>query len=629
MKVGLVVASVFAAIGSIPRVCGAVSFDCSKAQSFREKIVCSSGELSGLDDRLNSAYGTATQTWGNKQGLLDSQRQWIKDTDRCADEACIVKAYRERIAELDGSDAEEGDKDNVEEPGEQPNPDDTAGHIVDRHKEQEAELNRQVAEGDRQASERDRKEADAARSQGAIRPYFSNPEEFAAFYASIKPEEQTSYEGPRLAASLERMISASGGQFLPDDPFKPMSCRERLGKHAPQMLIDFIHYKKSEISNQPPTFFVGASEQMSQAFADSLGQLRGDMVPTWDEPGCEKNAELLGTIIDQLSHVADAANETVRVALKAAYAPQLEKERQLKAEQDAATEKRAEEQRAEQARQDEAQSAEQARREEEDRQAAAKRSEEEAAAAQKRAEAERAEQAGQDEERRQAMAKGAEEQVRIAESQRQAAAQAQAKEPAQAQGTNQVATETRAAVDESGVPTERSVSGNTDEQKEGFLSRLFGGIFGFFAALFKAIFGFFGNVFLTLLWLVPAVFMIQRVRIELQGYVVDPEKDEFSFPGGLISANSVTDYFKIKFITQAFRRFTVRLSDIQSLSAPTIKTTSINKEGNVSEGYSHLVEIRGTFGAATLRFLSEGKRDQLFAALRQANQMGLPVFRSN
>ena len=32
----------------------AVSFDCSKAKSYSEKLICSNSELSELDDKLNS-----------------------------------------------------------------------------------------------------------------------------------------------------------------------------------------------------------------------------------------------------------------------------------------------------------------------------------------------------------------------------------------------------------------------------------------------------------------------------------------------------------------------------------------------------------------------------------------------
>jgi len=291
-----------------------------------------------MDDELNAAYRTATQTWANKQALVDSQRKWIEDTDQCSTEGCIAIAYRARIAELDGSDAEEGDNDNVDDTSPPAAPQQDVGQaragglddIVNR-------VNRAGREADEKPS--------------TVAPYFSTVDEFGSFYAGIKQGERL--DGQRLSAGLERMIVASGGQFMPDDGKTPDNCRRRLVEYSPQMLLDFIQYKKSEVSNQPPTFFVQASEDAATPLSDSLGDLKNYMNQTWPEPGCPRNAQLLDTVLKDLGRAADSANETVRASLKAAYAAQLDRDKKLQAEQDAAAEKRAEEQRAEQARQDE------------------------------------------------------------------------------------------------------------------------------------------------------------------------------------------------------------------------------------------------------------------------------------
>lgn len=89
----------------VPAPCPAVSFDCAKAQTFREKAVCSNSDLGDLDDLLSATYQEAASTSADRQGLVVSQRKWIADTNRCADDACIATAYRSRISELDdGSD---------------------------------------------------------------------------------------------------------------------------------------------------------------------------------------------------------------------------------------------------------------------------------------------------------------------------------------------------------------------------------------------------------------------------------------------------------------------------------------------------------------------------------------------
>ena len=157
------------------------------------------------------------------------------------------------------------------------------------------------------------------------------------------------------------------------------------------------------------------------------------------------------------------------------------------------------------------------------------------------------------------------------------------------------------------------------------ISELKGASGGFLGSVGRSLF----KLLLTGFALGVTYLLIQRIRVEVQGYVVDPEKDELSFPGGMISANSVSDYLKGSFIAQAFQRFTISLSDIQSLSAPTIHKVNHLRDGGRLEWNAHYIEIRGSFGAAKFRFFSEGKRDQLFAAIRQANQMGMPVFRSN
>jgi uncharacterized protein len=537
MKIWLVVASVVAAIGSVPGMCGAVSFDCSKAQTYREKSVCSSTILSGLDDELNSAYRTATQTWGNKQALVDSQRKWISDTNRCFDEGCIAVAYHSRIAELNGADAEDDDNDNVEDTA--PPPAAT--------QQKEGQTNSGGIDGILNRTNRVGQEADERAS--AVAPYFSTAEEFGSFYAGIKQGERL--DGQRLAAGLEQTIVANGGQFA------GYLCSGQLAAYSPQMLLDFIRYKKSEVSSQPPTFFTTASEDAANGFSNSLGNLKRYIDDTWDDPVCKRNGQLLDTVLKDLGRAADSANEVARASLKASYAAQLERDKQLQAEQAAAAQRRDEEQRAEQAR--------------------------------------------KDEEQWQVAARNAEE-TRLAASHRQVAAQGQAKEPTQEQGASQAVPESRVAGAVTGASGEVPLSSDTEKPKAGFVGRIFGGIAGFF-----------GRVLATLIWLMPAVLPMQRARIQLQGYVIDPEKDEFSFPGGWISANSVSDYFKINFITQAFRRFTIRLSDIQQLS----------------QSYSDCVEIQGSFGAAEFRLRDEGKRDQLFAAIRQANRMGTPVFRAD
>ncbi len=80
------------------------SFDCQKAQSYREITVCSDTELANLDDQLNAVYlekvGQAKAS-GSDVTLRQSQRDWIKSANNCADSACLSQVYQDRISQLD------------------------------------------------------------------------------------------------------------------------------------------------------------------------------------------------------------------------------------------------------------------------------------------------------------------------------------------------------------------------------------------------------------------------------------------------------------------------------------------------------------------------------------------------
>ncbi|CAB3644462.1 Uncharacterized protein conserved in bacteria%2C putative lipoprotein [Achromobacter sp. 2789STDY5608633] len=81
----------------------AASFDCNKAVSATERLICSDAETSALDGKLHGAYETAlaaTDAYGKKE-LAKEQRNWIKYArDICQDSACLRQAYTTRIAML-------------------------------------------------------------------------------------------------------------------------------------------------------------------------------------------------------------------------------------------------------------------------------------------------------------------------------------------------------------------------------------------------------------------------------------------------------------------------------------------------------------------------------------------------
>jgi len=79
------------------------SFDCRKAASATEKLICDDAGTSTLDDKLKQTYTTALATVApsSKKALIEEQRHWITYTrDVCQDKACLQQAYTARITVL-------------------------------------------------------------------------------------------------------------------------------------------------------------------------------------------------------------------------------------------------------------------------------------------------------------------------------------------------------------------------------------------------------------------------------------------------------------------------------------------------------------------------------------------------
>lgn len=75
----------------------AASFDCQKASTVVEKMICSSDRLSQLDSDLLISYRKAKAA---NPAIVESQREWIKGNASCTDTACLEKRYTLRISQL-------------------------------------------------------------------------------------------------------------------------------------------------------------------------------------------------------------------------------------------------------------------------------------------------------------------------------------------------------------------------------------------------------------------------------------------------------------------------------------------------------------------------------------------------
>ena len=81
----------------------AASFDCAKAGTPVEKMICGNSRLSELDEHLGRYYGAARAALGRAQTCLaTTQRDWLRGVrNPCRDAACLERAYLARLAELD------------------------------------------------------------------------------------------------------------------------------------------------------------------------------------------------------------------------------------------------------------------------------------------------------------------------------------------------------------------------------------------------------------------------------------------------------------------------------------------------------------------------------------------------
>lgn len=96
---------VFFALISASMHTQAASFDCTKASTKIEKLICGNNELSKLDEALSRIYQQALDRSIqaldpsiDRQQVIKEQREWLKNTRNiCGDVECLKDAYKKRI----------------------------------------------------------------------------------------------------------------------------------------------------------------------------------------------------------------------------------------------------------------------------------------------------------------------------------------------------------------------------------------------------------------------------------------------------------------------------------------------------------------------------------------------------
>lgn len=76
----------------------AASFDCTKASTKVEKMICGDPELSELDEILGREYKKASASSTNLDLLKQQQKEWIKSREQCDTRLCVKGQYAARLS---------------------------------------------------------------------------------------------------------------------------------------------------------------------------------------------------------------------------------------------------------------------------------------------------------------------------------------------------------------------------------------------------------------------------------------------------------------------------------------------------------------------------------------------------
>ncbi len=86
----------------VSNTASAASFDCTKASSQVEKLICSDRELSDLDSKLGNIYRPKASA---SPSLVTDQKQWLRQQrNLCKTIDCLRAAYLKRIEDVNLSD---------------------------------------------------------------------------------------------------------------------------------------------------------------------------------------------------------------------------------------------------------------------------------------------------------------------------------------------------------------------------------------------------------------------------------------------------------------------------------------------------------------------------------------------
>lgn len=99
LKVGMFIVLLSLSL-SAATVSQSASFDCNKAATKVEKMICADPELAKLDDELAGVYQKAMKAEGQAEVTKLAQKDWLKERNLCKDNGCLKEKYSQRLAVL-------------------------------------------------------------------------------------------------------------------------------------------------------------------------------------------------------------------------------------------------------------------------------------------------------------------------------------------------------------------------------------------------------------------------------------------------------------------------------------------------------------------------------------------------
>jgi hypothetical protein len=76
----------------------APSFDCAKATTDVERMICSNELLAAADRAVAKLYAAVPRS--ERKNLFGKQKDWLEDRDACVEETCILKSYESRLIDV-------------------------------------------------------------------------------------------------------------------------------------------------------------------------------------------------------------------------------------------------------------------------------------------------------------------------------------------------------------------------------------------------------------------------------------------------------------------------------------------------------------------------------------------------